>query len=167
MVVGLVLITQGVLTLQPTKIAEEKKVGQSQHASFQSIALLVFLIGASVIVYNKISHNAPNFTSWHGRCGLVTLLLILSQATVGALSLFAPSLLGGESQAKSLWKYHRMGGYITLTLAVLTAFLGTQSDWMKLPDHYAVQHDWLFVIGAILILFGIAIRIRWSKMKFY
>lgn len=52
---------------------------------------------------------APHFKSWHGKFGIVTGVLLLSQALIGALIAYDPGmrLLGGEGKAKALWKYHR------------------------------------------------------------
>lgn len=87
--------------------------------------------GVSIMIANKALHSgwsqrfftsescirklkvhastAPHFTSWHGRFGLVTSILLVMQALIGILIAYDPGmrLLGGESKAKALWKYHR------------------------------------------------------------
>ena len=52
---------------------------------------------------------APHFQSYHGRFGLITSILLITQALLGILIAYDPGfkLLGGEARAKSLWKYHR------------------------------------------------------------
>lgn len=57
----------GILTLQLTFRPQTKIAGLGRH----QIAMLVLgfptiLFGGSFMFYNKISHGAPHFTSWHG-----------------------------------------------------------------------------------------------------
>jgi hypothetical protein len=52
---------------------------------------------------------AKHFTSWHGLFGLITSILLVVQALIGALLAYKPGfdLFGSEEKAKSFWKYHR------------------------------------------------------------
>ena len=66
-------------------------------------------VGASLIIRNKVLHDAPHFTSWHGKLGILTLGLIIVQNFLGLLMAGDAGwgILGGEHRAKALWKYHR------------------------------------------------------------
>lgn len=92
------------------------------------IDLVLAAAGVSVMIANKALHSgqllhrencmilmlkylstlAPHFTSWHGKFGLITSILLILQALIGVLIAYDPGmrLLGGEGKAKSLWKYH-------------------------------------------------------------
>lgn len=56
----------GIVTLQPTSDPETKAAGLARH----QIAIIVLgfptiILGTSFMIYNKISHGAPHFTTWH------------------------------------------------------------------------------------------------------
>lgn len=58
--------TPGILTLQPTADPETKAEGLARH----QIAIIVLgfptiVLGTSFMIYNKVSHAAPHFTTWH------------------------------------------------------------------------------------------------------
>lgn len=62
-----------------------------------------------------------------------TMSLLIIQAIIGILMARQPGmkLFGGESKAKSLWKWHRASGYAVTTLLVVTVLLATTSaDWV-------------------------------------
>jgi len=131
---SLVLFVQGILTLQPTRTKNEKETGLALHQYFQIAGSLAVIAGVSLMIINKAIHHAPHFTSYHGKFGLVTSILLLLQAVLGLL-IAHPSgqnLLGGPGKAKAVWKYHRVSGYLILPLSLFTASLATYSaDWVK------------------------------------
>lgn len=55
--VAILLFTEGVLVLQPTKTAGAKKAGLKLHQIFQATALPVLLVGSFMIWYNKAIHG--------------------------------------------------------------------------------------------------------------
>jgi hypothetical protein len=69
--VGTALFLNGILVLQPIRNSKEAKHrGLQAHRAIQFTGLAVIVTGATFIIYNKIVHQAPHFTSWHGRFGL-------------------------------------------------------------------------------------------------
>lgn len=56
----------------------------------------------------------------HAYLGVVTYSLLVLQALVGATAFYTPSLFGGSAKAKSLYKYHRMSGYVLLVVMFVT-----------------------------------------------
>jgi len=108
---ALSFFTYGILTLQaqPTSQAKTKRAGLVRH----QVAMLfsgfpAIVLGTFAMIYNKHTHRAPHFTSWHGIFGLVAIIWILLQIVVGASSVwFGGAIFGGLVKAKAFYKYHR------------------------------------------------------------
>lgn len=120
------------------------------------------------MIYNKHSHGAPHFTSWHARFGLLTLILLSLQALVGGGSVwFGGVAFGGGDKAKSVYKYHRIMGYLIVILLMVTVHLaGAWSDWVVAVTT-TPQRDVIYTVLPILILLSLAWRVRPGKMKFW
>ncbi|GAA5956626.1 hypothetical protein JCM21900_003626 [Sporobolomyces salmonicolor] len=156
---------EGVLLLQPIPAnAATKKKGLQLHQVFQYTAFPMILVGAAFIIANKALHDARHFTTWHATFGILTLVLIVLQISFGALVVYSPliSVLGGEGKAKSLWKYHRMSGYLTLTLLILTPLLALASDWVV--NNSSQTERALIGFGLGMAGVGVLFRIRTSKL---
>merc|ERR1712070_622217 len=138
---AVLFFVQGILILQPTHTAAQKKQGTYTHAALNDVAVLAAVAGLVVIEYNKIDHGGTHFESPHAILGLVTYILIALQAIVGITQYFTPGLYGGVDNAKALYKYHRVGGYITLLLMQL----------------------WAVVVASVIIVVGVGARIKRSK----
>ncbi|KAG8987474.1 hypothetical protein FRB93_004501 [Tulasnella sp. JGI-2019a] len=120
------------------------------------------------MVYNKYNHGAPHFTSWHGRFGLLTLILLTIQVLIGGGSVwFGGRVFGGEDRAKAIYKYHRISGYVIVVLLLVTIHLsGGYADWVV--GHTSKTERVIFyTVLPVLTLFGIGWRVRPSKMKFW
>lgn len=162
----LVLLAIGITTLQPLpRNATEKSKGLTRHQLYQIPAILLAVIGASIMYANKANHGAEHYTTYHGKMGLATLLFVLGVASAGSATVYAPFLFGGEAKAKSFWKVHRLGGYATLALVLITASLGTHSDWFVINGKH--HYDNVLLAGAVMIAIGVASRIHLSKMRFF
>jgi uncharacterized membrane-anchored protein len=157
---ALLFFIQGILVVQPTHTAKQKKEGTYAHAALNDIALLTAIAGLVVIEYNKISHKGTHFQSPHAILGLITYILTALQAVVGITQYFVPQLYGGEANAKKLYKYHRVGGYVILLAMLATVALATQTDFNK--NVLQIQL-WAVLVGALILLIGIVPRIRLSK----
>ncbi|KAG9102997.1 hypothetical protein FRC06_000532 [Ceratobasidium sp. 370] len=101
--------TMGILMLQPTLSAAAKEVGRTRHQLYQlGLGVPFILFGSIAIIYHKQRVGWAHFASLHSRIGLVTLILLVIQGTVGAASLWGKGVaVGGEERGKSLWKWHR------------------------------------------------------------
>ncbi|KAM0699540.1 hypothetical protein Q7P36_000542 [Cladosporium allicinum] len=160
---ALLFFIQGILVVQPTHTASQKKQGTYAHAVLNDVALLSALAGLVVIEYNKISHGGTHFVSPHAILGLITYILVLIQAVVGITQYFVPALYGGVENAKKLYKYHRVGGYVILLAMLVTVALATQTDYNK--NVLQIQL-WAVVVGAVILLIGVVPRIRLSKFGY-
>jgi len=158
---AILLLTQSILILQPTHTAVQKRHGTITHASLNNLALDALVAGLVLIEYNKISHGGTHFESVHAIMGLVTYILLGIQSIVGFTQYFTPSLYGSVDNAKSLYKWHRVSGYVILVMMLATAAAATQTDYSKTVLHIRL---WAVLVSAVLVLIGVLPRIK--KQKF-
>ncbi len=156
-------LVNAILILQPTHTHPQKINGTHIHALFNAATIFAFSAGVAIIVFNKYLHASPHFTSWHGVFGITTFGLLMLQTVVGFAQFYYPAFFGGENQAKKMYKYHRVVGYVVVALVLLTATMGTQADWFygKVPSLLV----WLVLDIAVVV--GLLPRIRTSKMKIF
>ena len=85
------------------------------------------------------------------------------QSLLGFLSIHSPSLFGGPAKARQVYKYHRLSGYILITLLLATAHLGgAHSTWalgLK-GDRMKATRVVAFWIGSPVLLVGAVARMR-------
>lgn len=157
---AVLLFIQGILIVQPTATAKQKKYGTYSHAAFNDVAILAAVAGLVVIEYNKIAHHGTHFVSPHAILGLITYILVVTQALVGITSYFTPALYGGVDQAKALYKYHRVGGYVTLLFMLATVCAATQTDFNV---NVLEMQLWAVVVASLIIVVGVGARIKLFK----
>lgn len=160
---GLLLLLNSILLVQPTHTPHQKREGTIAHSILNALGVVSFGVGVVVIYYNKASHGAPHFTSTHGKFGLVTVILMLLQLVVGMVQYYAPNWLGGVDKAKKIYKYHRVAGYITTLMVLITVTLGTQTDWFL----GKINILWIWIVFDILIVVGTVPRIKPVKVKLF
>lgn len=119
------------------------------------------LAGLVVIEYNKISHAGVHFDSPHSILGLISYSLFVVQALVGIAQYYVPSVFGGVSNAKKMYKYHRVSGYVLLILALATVAAATQTDYNVNVLHIKL---WAVLLAAVLVLAGVLPRIKKQKL---
>lgn len=158
---GILALIQSILILQPTHTADQKRTGTIAHSTLNIIAVGTLIAGLTVIEVNKISHNAAHFTSTHGVLGLLTYILLAIQALVGFTQYFVPSLYGGASRAKAVYKWHRASGYFVLAMLLATVIAASQTDTAR---NMLKLKLWSIVVCSVLVLLGIIPRIK--KQKF-
>lgn len=160
---GLLAVTEAILILQPTHTANQKRQGTLVHSVLNSFAVDAFIAALVVIEVNKFAHNGTHFVSPHAILGLITYLVLFIQATVGITVYFFPGLYGSVDKAKSLYKWHRASGYVTLVLLLATALAATQTDYNKTTLNISI---WAIAISAFLVLAGVLPRIKKEKFGF-
>lgn len=117
--------------------------------------------GITIIETNKhVNHNA-HFHSLHGYLGVITGSLLLLQYAFGVAIWAVPSILGGEEKAKSLWKYHRYGGYLLLTLVLATIGAAADTDYSK---GVLKIKGWTIGLGIALVVVGVFPRVQLRKL---
>jgi len=161
MAMVLLMATQGSAILQKAESRKEKDDALNFHKLMQSITFLSVIGGFYVIYTFKAEGNKEHFTSPHGKLGLITFSLILIQSIAGSTLVNFPGVVGGVVKAKAMYKYHRVSGYLLLSLIWLTALGGTQADWTKSQ----FDHLWIWLSAAGMVLVGTIGRIKSSKLK--
>jgi len=126
-----------------------------------NLGLGLLVAGLIVIEYNKIDHNGAHFESPHAILGLITYIFLAIQAFVGVTQYFTPKLYGSVDAAKSLYKWHRISGYVILILLLATVAAATKTDYNKNVLDIKL---WAVVVAAVLVLIGVIPRIKKQKL---
>jgi len=161
---AVLLLVQSLLVLQPTASQRDKKIGTYVHSAFNTLAVALLIAGLVVIELNKASHPETRFQSVHGKMALVAYIVIFIQWLIGFASFYAPELVFGTlDRAKSLYKYHRISGYVLLVylLAVIAAATSTPFNTNAL--HIKL---WAVIVASVLVLLGVIPRIKKHKLGF-
>lgn len=158
---GVLVLIQSVLSVQPTHTAEQKRIGQRVHASLNLLALLCLIAGVTIIEYNKIVNKYDHFHSVHGYLGVITSIILALQYFVGFTMWAVPSMYGGAENAKSLYKYHRWSGYLILALLLVTVISATQTEFIV--NVFGIKL-WATILLSVLILTGTLPRIQKNKL---
>ena len=151
---------EAALILQPTHTPAQKRIGALIHGSLNGLAFLLYLLAFVAIYYNKSAHGGVHFESIHAIMGLTTYIVLLIQAAVGFTMYFVPSLYGSVDKAKSIWKYHRMSGYLVLTLALATVCAATTTDYNQ---NVLGMELWVMIVASVLVLLGLIPRVKLQK----
>ncbi|KAF2257767.1 hypothetical protein CC78DRAFT_538282 [Lojkania enalia] len=157
---GLLLVTQSQLILQPTHTPRQKRMGTIIHSTLNLLATLSLTAGFIVIEINKRPPGHDHFVSPHAFLGLIFYILIYLQAIVGFTMYLVPQLYGGIEKAKSVWKYHRLSGYVVSLIGLATVCAATWTDY-SLGFLY-IQH-WAVIVASVLVIMGVWPRIRLAK----
>lgn len=160
---GIFFTTQAILVLQPTHAPKQKHLGTHIHAALNTTSILTLIAALIIIEYNKISHAGAHFESPHAVLGLITYILFVIQAIVGITQYYTPSLYGSVNNAKSIYKYHRMSGYVLLVLSFATVAAATQTGFNKATLHIKL---WAVIVAALITLVGVLPRIKKQKLGF-
>ncbi|KAI2784039.1 eukaryotic cytochrome b561-domain-containing protein [Daldinia loculata] len=160
---GLLVLIQSILVLQPTHTGAQKQVGQKIHAGLNFLGIVTFGVGVISIEVNKSINNGPHFHSVHAYLGVIASFWLLAQYLVGFTMFAVPKLYGGEAQAKSIWKYHRSSGYVLLLFLAATVASATQTDYNL--DVLGVKL-WATIVISLLIVVGVYPRIKKQKLGF-
>lgn len=116
-----------------------------------------------MIEYNKIAHSGSHFESPHAILGLITYILFGIQAVVGITQYYSPSLYGSVDNAKAIYKYHRMSGYVLLILSFATVAAATQTGFNVMSLHIRL---WAVIVASVITLVGVLPRIKKGKLGF-
>ncbi|KAF2402423.1 hypothetical protein EJ06DRAFT_338473 [Trichodelitschia bisporula] len=158
---GLLFLAQGALVLQPTHTAKQKRAGTLWHAAIMDLGIGCFIGGLAIIEYNKHKSHREHFESPHSILGIITYLSIFIQGTVGFTQYFVPQVYGGVENAKKVYKFHRIGGYVIYTLGLATVAAATQTDYNK----YVLGIQlWAVIVTSVIILAGVVPRIKKQKL---
>lgn len=158
---GILVLTQSILLLQPTATQKQKIQGTYIHSALNFISVGALIAGLVVIEMNKASHPETRFQSIHGKLGLVTYILMVLQFLVGVAQFYTPNLFGSVDNAKAIYKYHRISGYLIVILSVVTICLATQTGFNKNVLHIRL---WAAIVASVLLVVGLLPRIKKRKL---
>ncbi|KAI9806633.1 MAG: hypothetical protein M1825_006090 [Sarcosagium campestre] len=160
---GLLLVTQGIIILQPTHTAQQKQSGTKVHSILNGFGVDALIAGLVVIEINKVRNNIDHFESPHAILGILSYILLFIQSFVGLTQFYFPALYGGVNNAKKLYKYHRASGYVILILMLATVAAATQTPFNVNALHIKL---WAVIVMSLLVLVGIIPRIKKQKLGF-
>ncbi|KAG5363151.1 hypothetical protein CJU89_2310 [Yarrowia sp. B02] len=163
---GFFLLGQGILITQPEpRSAAQKQVGGEIHGALNSLAVLAYVTGAGVILYNKEKNHAQHFYSWHGTFGIITYVLLVLVMLVGAAQFWWPAeVFGSVHKGRAIYKFHRVGGYAVWALTAFTILLALESDF----NHNALHISYYTVApGLLLVAVFFYKRANFSRMKIF
>ncbi|KAI9746157.1 MAG: hypothetical protein M1818_000838 [Claussenomyces sp. TS43310] len=158
---GIFIFAESILLLQPTHTPEQKRRGTIAHAVLNTLAADALLAGLVIIEYNKFAHDAIHFTSPHGILGLITYIFLAIQVLIGFTQYFVPQLYGSADTAKAMYKWHRLSGYIVLSMMLATVAAATETDTGK---GFLKLKLWAVLVSAALVLIGVLPRIKKQKL---
>lgn len=164
---AVLLAVQAILILQPTGMYDmaKKRSAAYLHATFVAFAAVCFLAALAIVVWHKQNSHIPHFETLHSKFGIATYALIIIQALIGFTQLFIPQIYGGEDNAKAMFKYHRIAGYvIILPMIAVTFILATRTYY---GGHVLNIKTWAVVLASVAIIAGIYPRIKLSKLGWY
>lgn len=123
--------------------------------------MLSLLAALIIIEYFKIKQHHGHFESPHGILGLTTYIVFAIQAIVGITQYYFPALYGGVENAKKVWKYHRMSGYVLLVLSFATVAAATQNGYGM---GVAKLKLWAVIVTSVVVLVGVLPRVKKQKL---
>jgi len=161
--------TYGILTLQPTNQAKTKAAGLRRHqAAIVFVGVPCILLGTFAVWYNKILNARSHFVSWHGTIGIISVFWLLFQGFLGAGSVwYNGALFGGGLQAKAVWKYHRVSGYVLFPLLLLSINLGGWWSFWGGENVPGLIGFLVYTAAPAAIGFGVYHRVRLFKMPIF
>lgn len=145
------MLFESALLLQPTHTPEQKRTGAILHSVLNGLAALFFVAALTVIVHNKNLQKHGHFESPHAILGLTTYSLLALQVLVGFTQYYTPGLYGSVDNAKAMYKYHRISGYVIAVMLLVTIAVATQTPFNLNAIHIKL---WQVVVAAGLILVG-------------
>jgi len=162
------LFSCGILTLQPTSLAQPKAKarGFSRHQAVMLYLGVPSIVGGTFAIWYAHAFSSSHHhhaKSWHGILGISALTWMAVQIILGAGSVWFGGRLFGNDP-KRMYKYHRVSGYLLMILFLIVAHLGGAWSNFAIEGSNPLFRFTGYLVGPALIIIGIATRIRFDKM---
>jgi len=163
--------TCGILTLQPTSLAQPK----AKAKGFSRHQLIMFYLGFPSIVAGTFaiwyahhfgSSHHHHAKSWHGILGIAALSRMAVQIILGGGSVWFGGRLFG-SDPKRIYKYHRASGYLLMILFLIVIHLGGAWSNFAIEGSNSIFRFTAYLMAPVLIITGVTTRIRFDKMPIF
>lgn len=155
---------EAILVLQPTHTTDQRRKGTYVHAGFVTLAALCFYGALAAILVHKKRAGMPHFESPHAILGVIIYSVLLVQAFIGFTQYFVPGLYGSVDNAKAVYKYHRLSGYLLLTLFLVNVILASLTSY---GGEVLKLKTWGIVLIGVLAVAGVFPRIKKQKIKVF
>lgn len=157
-----IALAQSLLLTQPTpRSAQHKTWGAQLHGVLNSASVVLYLVAYISIYYNKYYNGAPHATTWHGYIGTITYNLLAVMLVAGsAIFWFPEEMFGSLARGRAMYKWHRLGGYIIVTLTLITTALALESTYNVNVLH--ISRTFVFT-GICLVVVGLGAGIKLRK----
>jgi hypothetical protein len=119
------------------------------------------LAGLIIIEVNKNLSGRAHFESPHSIMGLITYILVFLQAVSGVVQFFYPQVYGSVDNAKKMYKYHRVSGYVIFALMCATVCAAT---WTEYNLTVLEIHHWSVITASVILLASLYARIKKQKL---
>lgn len=117
------------------------------HWVMQGIASICFTIGFLSVYINKNLHGKPHFMSYHGLCGLASMILLCFVCCGGGFTYYAFRLRGYVRPVLPKI-FHAFGGMMFLIIGNITMVLGLYTHFFKKFGNERL----IFIFSTIIVL---------------
>ncbi|KAK7203371.1 hypothetical protein BZA70DRAFT_283529 [Myxozyma melibiosi] len=159
---AILMLVQSIILVQPTATTAEKQLGAMVHGLFNLFGAICYVMAFGIVFINKTSNGGAHIHSAHAAVGLLTYVILLVNVIIGFTQYWMPGIYGSVTRAKSLYKYHRVLGYIGLFFSFLATGLATITPYNRNVLGIRFPIILGFMIATAL---GLAIRIRPHKFQ--
>ncbi|KAI9551930.1 hypothetical protein GHT06_022267 [Daphnia sinensis] len=155
-----VLIFSPQWSLLPKKF--HKQLFMDCHVYLQLVALVGIVLGFVAIYINKEDNGKPHFKSWHGLLGLIQVLLILGQASVGSLAKYA-KFFPFKLNVGKIKTFHDLLGAIVILFSSLNMVTACFTNFFASQTHILLAY---ILSAAFLLIYGfVSLRVFMTNSR--
>ncbi|CAK9290619.1 unnamed protein product [Gordionus sp. m RMFG-2023] len=144
------------------------------HALWQVAALTCACIGFSAIYINKNQNNKPHFVTWHGLCGLLTLVLTMLNFTGGLITKYYFSIAHFITKSKNINKFysllktfHALTVLSIFSFHCITVYLIYYSNWIKQYQNTLVPYVFAIVPLTFALIFILGYGVNYLNNRIF
>lgn len=155
-----VLIFSPHWSLLPQKF--HKQLFMNCHVYVQLVALVGIIFGFAAIYINKEDNGKPHFKSWHGLLGLIQILLIVGQASMGSLAKYA-KLFPFKLNVGKIKTFHDLLGATVILLSSLNMITACFTNFFASQSHILLAY---ILSAAFVLIYGfVSLRVFMTNSR--